>query len=57
MHTTMWDAKYPDKEGGAQGPCQNSSNAHCGTTLVPDAAEQVPYLPVDFVDCTTTQGT
>jgi hypothetical protein len=56
MHTTMWDAKYPGKEGAAQGPCQNSSNAHCGATFVPDAADQVPYLPVDFVACTTTQG-
>lgn len=54
--TTIWDAKYPGKEGSAAGPCQNSSNPHCGATFIPDAEDQAPYLPIDFTACTVQGG-
>eukprot|EP00121_Abeoforma_whisleri_P005526 Awhi_evm1s5012 len=37
--TTKWDTKYPD------GHCQGSTNSHCGHSFIPDAADQVAYLP------------
>lgn len=52
--TTMWDAKYPGKEGSAYGPCQDSSNGHCGATFVPDAEDRNPYLFVDYNSCKNT---
>lgn len=56
MHTTMWDDKYKGQEGAAQGPCQNSSNSHCGASFVPDAEDQALYLPSDYVACSSSQG-
>ena len=52
--TTMWDAKYPGKWGSAYGPCQNSSNGHCGASFVPDAGDRDPYLFVDYDSCKKT---
>lgn len=54
--TTLWDSEYPGDEGSAAGPCQNSSNAHCGATFIPNEEDQAPYLPDGFVSCTTTAG-
>ncbi|MCC5815688.1 MAG: hypothetical protein JJT78_13110 [Leptospira sp.] len=54
--TTKWDSKYPGTVGTAYGPCQGSSNAHCGATFVPDAADQAPYLPEGHATCGTPQG-
>jgi hypothetical protein len=56
MHTTMWDAQYIGQEGAAQGPCQDSSNPHCGASFVPDTADQVAYLPLDYDACSSSQG-
>lgn len=55
-HTTLWDDKYPGEEGSAEGPCQNSSNPHCGASFVPDAEDQAPYLPEGYTACSSTQG-
>ncbi len=55
-YTTMWDAKYPGVEGSAAGPCQDGTNPHCGASFVPNAADQAPYLPANFVACTELQG-
>lgn len=49
--TTMWGSV-----GSAAGPCQGSSNAHCGATFLPDAVDQVPYLPPGHAPCSATQG-
>jgi hypothetical protein len=54
--TTKWDAKYPGTTGSAYGPCQGSSNAHCGSTFVPDSADQAPYLPEGHAACGTPGG-
>lgn len=58
--TTKWDAKYPGippgTTGTAYGPCQGSSNAHCGSTFVPDAEDQAPYLPEGHAVCGTPGG-
>lgn len=54
--TTMWDDKYPGVEGSAAGPCQNSSNAHCGASFLPDLDDQAPYLPVGHPGCTEEAG-
>jgi hypothetical protein len=54
--TTKWDAKYPGTVGTAYGPCQGSSNAHCGATFVPDAADQAPFLPEGHAVCGTPGG-
>jgi hypothetical protein len=54
--TTQWDTKYTGNVGSAYGPCQGSGNAHCGATFVPDAADQVPYLPVNHSKCSAGQG-
>jgi hypothetical protein len=56
MHTNMWDSEYSGTEGSAQGPCQNSSNAHCGASFVPNAADQAAYLPIDYAPCSSSQG-
>lgn len=55
-YTTMWDAKYPGTEGSAYGPCQDSNNAHCGATFVPDEEDQIPYLVEGQSVCGTPQG-
>jgi hypothetical protein len=54
--TTMWDTKYPGTNGSAAGPCQGSSNAHCGATFLPSPEEQAPYLPEGHPSCTTEAG-
>jgi hypothetical protein len=54
--TTLWDAKYPGTVGSAFGPCQGSTNAHCGASFVPDPADQAPYLPAGHPGCGTSQG-
>jgi hypothetical protein len=54
--TTKWDAKYPGTNGTAYGPCQGSSNAHCGSTFVPSAEDQAPYLPEGHPSCGTPGG-
>jgi len=56
MHTTMWDAKYLGVEGSAEGPCQESSNPHCGASFLPDAADQAPYLPTGHAACSLQAG-
>lgn len=54
--TTQWDTAYPGSEGSAYGPCQNSSNAHCGATFIPDLADQAAYLPDGHEGCVAQQG-
>jgi hypothetical protein len=54
--TTLWDAKYPGTVGSAAGPCQGSSNAHCGSTFIPDLVDQAPYLPAGHPGCSAQQG-
>jgi len=54
--TTQWDAKYPGTLGSAEGPCQGSTNAHCGASFIPDLADQAPYLPAGHPGCTVQQG-
>ncbi len=54
--TTMWDTKYPGTVGSAAGPCQGSKNAHCGATFIPDANDQIPYLPKNYPLCSTEPG-
>lgn len=56
MHTTMWDESYPGEEGSAAGPCQDSSNPHCGASFLPDEADQADYLPSDFTACNIQGG-
>eukprot|EP00286_Rhodomonas_abbreviata_P022277 CAMPEP_0181295304 /NCGR_PEP_ID=MMETSP1101-20121128/4072_1 /TAXON_ID=46948 /ORGANISM="Rhodomonas abbreviata, Strain Caron Lab Isolate" /LENGTH=573 /DNA_ID=CAMNT_0023400039 /DNA_START=60 /DNA_END=1781 /DNA_ORIENTATION=- len=54
--TTMWDTEYTGTVGSAYGPCQGSSNAHCGATFIPDADDQAAYLPAGHAACTATAG-
>ncbi len=54
--TTMWDAKYPGVEGSAAGPCQGSTNAHCGASFIPDLDDQAAYLPAGHPGCTAAAG-
>ncbi|GAA4824411.1 hypothetical protein [Algivirga pacifica] len=54
--TTMWDEKYPGNNGSAYGPCQDSGNAHCGASFVPDAEDQAAYLPEGYDACGTPGG-
>ena len=54
--TTLWDAKYPGDIGSAAGPCQGSSNAHCGATFLPTAEDQAPYLPPGHPSCSADAG-
>ena len=53
---TTWDETYDGVVGSAAGPCQGSSNAHCGASFVPDAKDQAAYLPDGLGTCTTTAG-
>jgi len=48
--TTMWDTKYPD------GICEEGSSSHCGHSFIPDAADQVAYLPAGHSPCFKVQG-
>ncbi|MGL4233058.1 MAG: hypothetical protein ACRDAM_06430 [Casimicrobium sp.] len=48
--TTKWDTKYPTDT------CVGSANAHCGSTFVPDAQDQAPYLPEGHAACGTPGG-
>jgi hypothetical protein len=54
--TTRWDAKYPGTLGSAEGPCQGSSNSHCGASFMLDATDQIPYLPKDYAACVAGAG-
>ena len=54
--TTMWDTKYPGTNGSAAGPCQGSSNAHCGASFIPSAEDQAPYFGETKLVCTATAG-
>lgn len=54
--TTMWDAKYPGTNGSAAGPCQGSTNSHCGATFIPSAEDQSPYFGETKLVCTATAG-
>lgn len=54
--TTAWDAEYPGTNGSAAGPCQGSSNAHCGATFLPSPEDQAPYLPDGHAPCTEEAG-
>lgn len=56
MYTTMWDDKYPGEEGSAEGPCQNSTNPHCGASFIPDAEDQAQYLPEGYTACGLQAG-
>lgn len=54
--TRKWDSKYPGTVDSAYGPCTGGTNAHCGATFVPDAADQAPYLPEGHATCGTPAG-
>ena len=54
--TTMWDTAYPGTNGTAYGPCQGSGNTHCGASFVPNATDQIPYLPAGHPTCGTPGG-
>lgn len=54
--TTAWDGRYAGTNGSAAGPCQGSTNAHCGATFLPSPEEQAPYLPKDHPSCSADQG-
>jgi hypothetical protein len=54
--TKMWDVKYPGKNGSAAGPCQGSSNAHCGASFIPSPEDQAPYFEDKKSVCTLTAG-
>ena len=54
--TTLWDTRYPGTVGSALGPCQGSTNAHCGATFIPDLVDQAPYLPEGHAGCSAQQG-
>jgi hypothetical protein len=56
--TTMWDAAYPGTIDSAAGPCTGGTNAHCGASFIPSAADQSPYLtPLGVTTtCSTTAG-
>lgn len=56
MYTTMWDEAYPGNVGTAEGPCQNTTNAHCGASFIPNATDQAPYLPENFEACSLVAG-
>lgn len=44
--TTKWDDKYPGTNGSAFGPCQGSSNAHCGATFIRPSRTRRPISPL-----------
>ena len=48
--TAMWDDAYP------LGTCVGSSNAHCGASFLPNAADQAPYLPPGHPKCGKPAG-
>lgn len=54
--TTDWDDEYPGTNGSAAGPCEGSSNAHCGATFIPTPEDQAPYLPADHPGCSAESG-
>lgn len=54
--TTDWDESYPGNNGSAAGPCQGSSNAHCGASFIPSPEDQAPYLPSGHDSCGTPAG-
>lgn len=54
--TTAWDSKYPGTTGSAAGPCQGSSNSHCGASFMPELNDQLAYLPENHAGCTAGEG-
>jgi hypothetical protein len=54
--TSASDAKYPGTNGSAAGPCQGSSNAHCGASFLPTPEEQAAYLPEGHPACSADAG-
>jgi hypothetical protein len=54
--STQWDAQYPGTLGSAFGPCQGSTNAHCGASFIPNLNDQAPYLPAGHPGCSVDQG-
>lgn len=54
--STQWDDHYPGETGSAAGPCQGSSNAHCGASFIPSPDDQAPYLPDGHAACTAESG-
>lgn len=55
-NTNMWDSAYPGRFDSAAGPCVGGSNAHCGASFIPNAHDQVPYLPAGHSPCTAGGG-
>lgn len=43
-YTRAWDAMYPGTNNSAYGPCVAFTNEHCGSTFIPNATDQLPYL-------------
>jgi hypothetical protein len=56
MHSKRWDSKYPANGQRVYGPCGEGSPSHCGSTFVPDATDQEPYLPKGHPACSTAGG-
>jgi hypothetical protein len=54
--TTKWDGLYQGTNGSAAGPCQGSSNSHCGATFVPNFTQQSAYLPAGHSGCSAGAG-
>jgi hypothetical protein len=56
QNTRMWDAKYPGTDGSAAGPCVGGTNAHCGASFIPSAADQAPYFIGTPLTCAAGAG-
>ncbi len=58
QYTIDWDKKYPANGELVFGPCVgvNGAPEHCGSTFIPSATEQIPFLPKDFAACKVTAG-
>lgn len=54
--TTIWDTKYPGKNGSAFGPCRGSKNSHCGATFIPTKEDQTPYFTGKETVCKEQAG-
>ncbi|MBK6606129.1 MAG: hypothetical protein IPO06_15975 [Leptospiraceae bacterium] len=56
-YTTLWDTKYPGTKVSAAGPCGKlNTDAHCGASFIPSAADQAPYFSGTAQTCTTQAG-
>lgn len=47
-YTTMWDDKYPANGKPIYGPCEGSTNSHCGATFVPNEDDRKDYNIVEY---------